>query len=417
MAKKLIFILLAAFVLRIAFVFSAYHGDLNNNISWGRSAVAHGLNGFYELKGWDYSAPNQPPLYILLFTFCVWIYGGIKNISWYLNNNLGLFPSSFIWFWEQKGMILLVKFPSILADLGIGYFIYRYFEKRKNNSLALKLSLLWLFNPVSWYNSAIWGQTDAIVNFIGLAAILLLLERKLVLSICFLVLSILFKGSLVLFTPILLVVALLQKHKTSQWVKAFVCSVLVVVLSSIWFHPSFDLPLWLFNLYNKRIFPGEIGYLTANAFNLWWLVDPGKTLDSAIYLGLPARIWGLITTGAGMIGLIYWLVRGKISDRKVFWTLATLSLITFLFMTRIHERYMYPFFPIGTILLGFVPGFALVYFSLSLSHLLNLYHLFWYPPLPALEAMYKIPQFPIVLSVINIVIFFFLLRHLKSSKI
>ena len=66
--QKLILIVFSvAFILRIYMIFVGYHGDLNNNISWGLLSFERGLKGFYESSIWPFSAPNQPPLTILLF--------------------------------------------------------------------------------------------------------------------------------------------------------------------------------------------------------------------------------------------------------------------------------------------------------------------------------------------------------------
>src|SRR3990167_10923077 len=169
--KVLILIFFSAFVLRLSVSLIAYHGDLNNNISWGTLALERGLNGFYgssDANDWPYSAPNQPPLSILSLAGLRVVYLAIENISWRLNNQFSFFPSTFIWFWEAKGMTLLMKLPSIFADLGIGWLIYKYFEKEGKHKLGLILSAVWLFNPIIWYNSSIWGQTDSIVNLLVL---------------------------------------------------------------------------------------------------------------------------------------------------------------------------------------------------------------------------------------------------------
>src|SRR5258708_36584442 len=137
MRKKLVFLFIAAFVLRLFLINVAYHGDLYNNLSWGQGAVTHGLENLYEVKEWSHSIPNQPPLYILLFATTSFIYQTISNLTNYLNNNVSIFPSSFVWFWQNNGNIILLKLPSILADLGIAFVIFKFFKKK---NLGFKLS-------------------------------------------------------------------------------------------------------------------------------------------------------------------------------------------------------------------------------------------------------------------------------------
>lgn len=409
--KSLYVVFLLALILRFFVIFWAHHGDLNNNISWGTLAVERGLNNFYEGEDWPYSAPNQPPLTILLFWVSRLIWQFIENTSWWLNNNLPAFPSSFIWFWESKGMDFLVKFPSIIADLGIAILIYNFFERTKK---ALFVSSVWLFNPLVWYNSSVWGQTDSVVNFLGLAGVLYLLKKDLARFAGFFTLSLLFKGSLAVFAPLLFAVVIWQKYTIKRWAHSVIVAVLTAVIVSIWFHPKLDLFLWLLTLYNERILPGEIGYLTANAFNFWWLIDSGKTLDSTVYFGLPARIWGFVITTGGVAGMIFWLKR-NLSDKNLLFSLAAISLIAFLFMTRIHERYLYPFFPYATILLGYSANLIGVYAIISLGHLFNLYHLFWIPPIPFLENLFGHGTFPKAIASLNLVSFLWFLK--RGSKV
>jgi Gpi18-like mannosyltransferase len=417
--NKMAVLFFIALTLRLGLVFTAYHGDLNNNISWGTLAVERGLSGFYgssDADDWEYSAPNQPPLSILMFAGVRVVWQVVENVSWWLNNNISIFPSPFIWFWEGRGMILLIKLPGILADLGVGFLIYRYFEKRGKKKIGAGLSGLWLFNPIVWYNSTIWGQTDSVVNLLGLLGLLGLLRKNLAQFSIWFTLSFLFKGSLAIFIPILGFVAVWQKHPLKEWLHAVCYALLAIILVSVWFHPQLNLLSWLINLYRNRILPGEIGYLTANAFNFWWLVDSGKVWDSTLYFGLPARIWGFVLTLGGIGGIVYWL-RKKVTNKRIFVSLMFVSLISFLFMTRIHERYLYPFFPYATLLLGTVSGLFVPYLVLTITHLLNLYHLFWFPPLAPLEAMYQWPWLMQLISVVNIFIFLYLLRLLRRAKI
>lgn len=419
----LVIVFILALLLRICFFSSAYHGDLNNNISWGSIAYERGLSGFYDRidpSGWPYSVPNQPPLTIMTFWAVRAVWQGIENLSWQLNRQFPLFPSPFIWFWEAKGMVLLIKLPGILADLGIGYLIYKIVQSAKgkvhSNKLGKIAAGVWLFNPVSWYVSSIWGQTDSVVNFLGLIGIFYLLKKKLIPFVLFLTLSLLFKGSLTVFIPLLLFVALWQRHSLSDWIKAISISLVAVIATSIWFHPRWDLLFWVVNLYRQRIFPGEIGYLTANAFNFWWLVNPGRVLDSTLYLDLPARVWGFILVILG-VGWSVYRLKKEATEKNVLLSLALVALLTFLFLTRIHERYLYPFFPLATLLLAFVKKIKYFYIVLSLTFLLNLYHLFWAPPMPFLEALYKGGLLALAISIINIATFFYLLRQFKQAKI
>lgn len=433
MKTKLIIVFFVALVLRLSVSLLGFHGDLNNNISWGNIAYQKGLNGFYEgytdletslpknesgEVAWPYSAPNQPPLTIMLFAMIGFVWQKLRDFIWYMNWELVIFPSRIVWFWDDFGMKFLVKLPSMLADLGVGFLLYKFvMEKlKKSEKIALIIASVWLFNPVVWYNSSVWGQTDSIVNLFGLLAIINLLDKKLIWFSMFFSVSFLFKGSLGTFIPVLVAYIFFQKYKGKDYLLATLSVIASVIFVSFWFHPEANLFFWLYDLYVKRILPGEIGFLTANSFNLWWLVDPGKVYDSVKYFGINARAIGISATLIVNILAIYWLAK-KPNQNRLLATLMIIAIGSFLFMTRIHERYLYPFFPISTLFLGLSPGYWLVYIAFSAVQLLNLYNLFWVPSIPMVEGTLALGWVTYSLSVINIGLFLLTLRHLLRSKI
>ena len=65
-------------------------------------------------------------------------------------------------------------------DIAVGYVLYRLvlgwaWPGRRAEALALGAAALYVFNPVTWYDSALWGQTDAagaLVLLLGVAALI-----------------------------------------------------------------------------------------------------------------------------------------------------------------------------------------------------------------------------------------------------
>ncbi len=414
--KKLILLFVCALVFRISLIPVARHGDINNNTTWGQALITRGPVNFYEGKEWIHSAPNQPPLYVSLFALTAFKQNTTYNLIHWANQHLSVFPSKIIWWFDTWGELYIAKMPGIFADLGIAGCIYFYFHKKKKT--ALILSTLWLFNPISWYNSAIWGGTDSIVNLMGILSVLFLFKKRLTPAALFFVISVLFKGSLLLFIPLWLLIAVKQGFTQKQWLKATLYSFVLFLIVIFPFHPQLDAPIWFFNLYTGVFLPGEIGSLTANAFNFWWIVDSGKTLDSTLFIGLSARVWGIIITLLGY-AYVLWRSYKNRDESNLFTSFALISLISFLFMTRMHERYLYPFFPFATFALGSISWLWVPYVLLSITHLLNLYHLFWAPGMPQVEAWYLNPSFMVILSILNLVIFAYLLArsHAKIRPI
>ena len=74
----------------------------------------------------------------------------------------------------------LIKLPPMLVDIAVGYVLYRLvlgwaWPGRRAEALALAAAALYVFNPVTLYDSALWGQTDAVgalVILLGVAALI-----------------------------------------------------------------------------------------------------------------------------------------------------------------------------------------------------------------------------------------------------
>jgi dolichyl-phosphate-mannose-protein mannosyltransferase len=301
----------------------------------------------------------------------------------------------------------MFKIPSIIFDIGIAVIIYYFVSKKVSSKTAIIASTIWLFNPISWYNSSVWGQTDSIVNFLGLLAIMMLLNKRFIQFCFWFCLSLLFKGSLGVFILPLAFIVYLQKYNISTILKGLVVALFTVAAVGIWFHPRADFWLWIIDLYRYRILPGEIGSLSANAFNFWWLVDSGPTLDSKNFFGLTARVWGVIIYAVSIILLLFKKKQNTLKS-KVLLLLALSSFSAFLFMTRIHPRYLYPVFPVLTIYTSFNRSILKVLVILSVVHLLNIYYLFWIPDIDIIKGFYIKPIFTNILAITGISIFLFL---------
>lgn len=415
-------IFLLALLLRLFWVFGPYHPDLGNHLDWGIKFWQLGPKNFYENLFWQVSWANQPPGTIYLFALMRKIYELIFGLSWWLNLKISLFPSTLIPFFQEKLYVTLVKLPSIFADLGIAVLIYKFVAGLKNKKLAKTAALVFLFNPISWYNSAVWGQTDAIINFFGLWSFYLFWKKRPIWATFVYFLSLYFKGSLIIFAP--LVMILLLKSNFIWWKKIFAVLLPPVIFAYLslpfvkWMSP---VP-WLYHLYRDRIFGHQGNMLTANAFNLWALVfgiDFTRN-DVGLFLGLAYKTWGQLLFGLTFLPILAILFSKKPEMKLVLWSLVIVSLGSFVFLTNMHERYLYPIFPYLTILIFLFPTLKLFYFLLSLISWLNLYHLWYIPDIFGLKLIYN-PLTIKIFSLLNLLLTFWLLlsyfRFLRLKKI
>lgn len=176
------------------------------------------------------------------------------------------------------------------------------------------------------------------------------------------------------------------------------------------FHPNIDILRWLPNLYLQRILPGETALATVGAFNLHQLIW-GQMVNHWF-----SPVLALIILGPLILYMAFNLIHKSDSIRLIYW-LAVLFWAFFLFNTKMHERYLYPIFPLLSYLLVLKPSLKLliIYLLASLIFLFNMYYMWFAPTIPWLVGLYT-PEVLNFVSLANIIMFiaFF---SLKSSYV
>lgn len=404
MNKKLLWILAGAFLFRLILAFLVWHPDLNNHIDWGIRFWQYGPGKFFapETNVWSYTWPNQPPGTIYLFAGIRKLFEFVFGLFWLINIKIPAFPSGIITFFESNLYPALLKLPSILADIGIAYLIFKLTRK----SWA---AVLWLVNPVIWYNSAVWGQTDALINFLALLSFYLLFKKKLVWAVLAMAFCLYTKASLAIFLPIFAIVAWRQKYRSSQYVLAVVGSLLAVGIATLPFSRSEPFS-WLVNLYQTKVFTQQLQVITANAFNIWASIagihERPQTLP---FLGLTYQYWSYILFGLAFAPILY-SVWKKQDARTVVWALALSSFSSWMLLTNMHERYLYPLFPYLTILVGMNLVSLYPYILVSLLSLLNLYNFWWMPEIGFIKSFLSFGDrlMPRVFGGVNLILLMYL---------
>ena len=165
--------------------------------------------------------------------------------------------------------------------------------------------------------------------------------------------------------------------------------------------------------------------LSGNAFNLWgFLYGINLSLrENIIFFGLEAKTWGRIIFFLASLfftGLLFWKRRVFVfKDYLQLGVAYTFS--AFLFLTNMHERYLYPTLVLLTVLLFLRKNnLRLIFFFVLLSfiYLLNLYHLWWFPRMEFLVNFLKWENglVPRALSFSNILVFLLILREFWYEK-
>ncbi|MFA6250296.1 MAG: hypothetical protein WC686_02190 [Candidatus Shapirobacteria bacterium] len=412
-------IILLALAVRLILLPVTYHGDITVNYWWGRFAADFGLRGYYDwLNFGGYGLPDQPMLNIYYCQIIRHIFVATHQALWWINVNIPLFPSSLMTWYDQHGNQILLKVPMVLADLALVYLGYHFMLLlKKGRKLAMLVALIIALFPPFIYNSAIWGSGDSIINALALAAIFFILKKRYLWSTLLILSSLLYKPSLLIWLPVFPLIALKNQIGKLRVIAVTLFALSYITLISWPFTPIEYHPLvWFVNTMSQKILPGCMHQITANAMNFW-----------AIIFGLNPRpddlmLFGLISVRTlslliclGLFLLILKNLYQKYSLPTLLLTLANLAMISFTFLTRMHERYTFPaLFPL--LLLSFVHHrFRKLFIALTITHLINIYHWWYWLKIPLL---YELTEADIVIrlvSLTNLAICLFLINYQLSA--
>ncbi|MCH8251369.1 MAG: NPCBM/NEW2 domain-containing protein [Planctomycetes bacterium] len=312
--------------------------DYDIYFRWTRALAEHGLAGFYDAV----SFCDYPPLALLI----MWAVGSITA------QFEGALSSDSV-------LLAIFKIPACLADVVIALALYVEGRRIFGGRRAAGAAALYFLNPVAIYNSAYWGQVDAIHTAIILIGIIFVGRRRFGLAGAFLALALLQKFQSIAFAPLVL----LDAYRCRRWQGLGMVMVGGIVAASIVCLP------FAMNGVLDDVLPrayvnvvGQYNELSKNAFNLWYLADHPAMPDTSIPEGVLRYVangqpsahegasplmwltWRHISLLAyslvvAVILSIYSLRPGPIAR----WGAAgLLGLAFFAVPTEMHERYAHP---------------------------------------------------------------------------
>ncbi|MCX8187108.1 MAG: hypothetical protein N3F65_00660 [Nitrososphaeria archaeon] len=158
--SPLIIILLMGLISRL--LPSAFYAHPWDMYIWIKS----GELGLHEINIYHFDNPIEYPwgFYAYPPTWLYWLIIAVK-----LGNILGSLHLE----------VFLIKLPIIIADIIAAFILYRLakrlgFDERK----SLIAVVLWLFNPVTYFMSSIWGMFDSIAVLFALLGIYYVLDER-----------------------------------------------------------------------------------------------------------------------------------------------------------------------------------------------------------------------------------------------
>jgi len=406
-------ILILGLLLRLFLAPFTFHSDTIDFLNWGRNLEKYGLNGFYARDTADAGPPNYPPGFYYILFLNQKVYKTTKEIFWNINVNIPLFPSNiYLWLESDRGAIFFNKLPAIFADLGIAYLIYKIVHQIKGKLDALVSSAFFVFSPWVWYISSVWGQTDSLFALPLLYSFYLLLRGKYTYAPLIFVVSFLIKPTVVLVAPIFLF-WWLTKINFSNFIKSTLISLPFFYLAHLMFNQRATLD-WIVNFYILDV--REIsGYLVSNSYNIWSLLYGFiPKPDNFLIYNIPAYFWGI---GIFILFVIYFCLNLK-KDTKpklLFLACAILSFSGFLFLTGMHERYLFITLTLLALLVSFDKKIKITYIILSLVGLFNLYHFWWIPRFELLINILSSKLSEQLLVGANVSVFIWLINHFRKE--
>lgn len=358
--------------------------DLDLFDKWAQTLAQHGPGTFYQ----DAESAVYSPGY-MYFLWPIGVLGnaiaGIQGIPAY------------------DATFGLLKIPAILADVVIGLLLYRAARRWFGSGAGLVAAGLYLFVPATWYESAVWGQVDAVGMAFVLAALLALVGGWSEVTVALVVFAVIIKPwyalAIVIIAPVLLHRHLFargsgpvpeisgrlaaldlalggwftkrqgRERLASCAAVGFLTGVLALLPFDMWRYAPADLAgipvvghIAGF-MQQTLVAAGQFPVLTANAFNVWALVGPiplyselSRTFiwpfDSLLVLGsISAGTVGTVLLGA-MVALAVAVLLVRDDRTAILTSFTVLAFAFFALPTRVHERYQFPIFVVFALLVA-----------------------------------------------------------------
>ena len=272
---------------------------------------------------------------------------------------------------ESQAYSLLIKMPSILADLFCGGAVLLLAQRKLGEKSALLLSGAYLFCPAVFLNSAQWGQADSFCTAILLGSLLLLCQERYIPSAVLYGLSIACKPQMFIFAPLYLFFAF-KRRRFGMLGLGVLLAVGTLLLTALPFTQDFNF-LWLLERYQSTL--DYYSFYSVNAYNFWSLIGWNW---KALPAGLAGDALDLLGAVIATVLCGVWVFRSK-SRAVVFYCPALLMAAMYAFSVKMHERYLFP--ALLFLLLSFVftqdKGMLRAFALCAVAHYANVAYVLW----------------------------------------
>ena len=366
----LIGLLLRALLAGILLPKSGFRIDIVDFAAWGQRLASVGPGAFYDPSVFS----DYPPGYL----YVLWVLGIVGKL---LAPLVG-----------QDATAGLVKIPGILADAGVAWLLFaygrRFLDRRftvagrtwSGAAVGLLAAGIYLFNPATIFNSAVWGQVDSVGTLVILGTLYALAAGWTEAAALGAIVALLVKFQYAFLIPIVAVVGLRRHlfgrsadpaHDGQRDPLRVLTSLAVAVGALVVLLAPFGMTVWSPNPDPNVSLIGKFGQaattyegLAINAINLWrnawsglgdtlqWGCDvPAVPPDLgcggpgvAIAIGGFAVSWQLLGTllfaAAALVAI--WQVWRHDEPEGILLGALLVAVAFFVVPTRVHERYLFP---------------------------------------------------------------------------
>lgn len=333
-----------------------YAGDVLEFAQWGAYVVDHGIGTAYVAPSIDVA---HGPVWLALV-------GGMSGL-WTATATIGGQPS-------RPVPVAVIKLPLVLADLLIGWLLFRAARPRWRPTAAAGLAALYLLNPGVVIVGAWWGQNDGLVALWVLVATLALAGRRAAAASIAAVIGVLTKLQAYFLAPLAAVVLARSAPPRELLLGAAASAGVALAILSPFMAAGEPLSFAANYVRHSNIHP----QVHNNAFNVWWIGREwsGNALpDSTPLLG----DWSFKQAGLALLAAYTLLVLGRLWARfdraGVPLAAAALAMSFFMLPTQMHTRYLLPALPLVLLASVSRPRLLVAYVVLSLTFFLNQVHL------------------------------------------
>jgi dolichyl-phosphate-mannose-protein mannosyltransferase len=333
-SKSIILVLFFALILRLLLsFFGTLHLDQGTFIAWSNILIRDGFRNFYN--SWSDYLPG--------YLYFLWGLGKI-NLS-------GFLPET-----------VLYKLPAIVSDLVTGFLIYKILTKSKGEKWGIIGTVIYLFNPAVFGNSAIWGQVDSLTALTSVLAIYLL-PFNYILSAACLAAGTLIKPQTAFIVPVILFLMLKNKKEFMDYLIYGFTGLVVFVAGFIPFWNHGTVASFIYERLSISL--NQYPYTSVNAFSFWGLTGFWKP-DNIIF-----QIAGYTLV---LVSTVILFFKVKKIKNPEYYLLSFVFGASFIFFTRMHERHLLPLFAPLAIAAVENPILLIPYVGFSLTYIANLHY-------------------------------------------